>query len=101
MGRAPKNDLRQADTQPKASITIVTDTTDANKWRNYYKLADGLVLGEDSVYASDAIFDCESDGKIRFDDRVTDKIGFFDNNGRIVEPAVYNDASRFKTVWLW
>jgi len=95
-GRAPKNDLRQADTATKASITIVTDTTDANKWRNYYKLADGRVLGEDSVYASDAIFDCESDGKIRFHDRVTDKVGFFDNNGRVVVPAVYNDASRFQ-----
>lgn len=93
---AQQNDLSGADTAAQAHITIVTDTTDPNKWRHYYKLADGRLLGEDSVYASDAIDDCESDGKIRFRDRITDKVGFFDNNGRVVVPALYNDASRFQ-----
>lgn len=93
---AQQNEPVNPDTNAKAGITAVHDTTDPNKWRHYYKLANGRVLGEDSVYVFDATDDCESDGKIRFRDRVTDKVGFFDNNGRVVVPAVYNDASRFQ-----
>jgi len=90
-----RNEVPQV-TDALPSIAVVLDTTDSNKWRHYYKLANGRVLGEDSVYAFDATDDCESDGKIRFRDRVTDKVGFFDNEGRVVVAAVYNDASRFQ-----
>jgi hypothetical protein len=79
----------------QASITAVIDTTDWKNIRSYYKLADGRVVGEDSVYSFDATDDWESDGKIRFRDRVTDKVGFFDNNGKVVVPALYNEANRF------
>ncbi len=48
------------------------------------------------MYVFDATDDSESDGKIRFHDRVTDKVGFFDNSGKVVVPAVYNDASRYQ-----
>lgn len=93
---AQQNHEKRLDLNIKASITVIMDTTDGTRYRHYYKLADGRVVGEDSVYAFDAIDDCESDGKIRFRDRITDKAGFFDNNGKVVIPAVYNDASRFQ-----
>lgn len=93
---AQQNEPVNPDTNVNAGITVVRDTTDSSKLRHYYKLANGRVLGEDSVYVFDATDDCESDGKIRFRDRVTDKVGFFDNDGRVVVPAVYNDASRFQ-----
>ncbi|SDE55206.1 WG containing repeat-containing protein [Dyadobacter soli] len=95
-GLARRKDEKRRDLNVKASITAVMDTTDGTKYLHYYKLANGQVVGQDSIYAFDAIFDCESDGKIRFHDRITDKVGFFDNNGRVVVPAVYNDASRFQ-----
>ncbi|SEJ72082.1 WG containing repeat-containing protein [Dyadobacter sp. SG02] len=93
---AQGNEPAHPDTNSKAGIAIILDTTDSNKWRHYYKLANGRVLGEDSIYAFDATYDCESDGKIRFRDTIRDKVGFFDNNGRVVVPAIYNDASRFQ-----
>lgn len=93
---AQRKDEKHIDLNVKPSITAILDTTDGTKYRSYYKLADGQVVGEDSVYAFDAIDDCESDGKIRFRDRITDKAGFFGNNGKVVIPAVYNDASRFQ-----
>ncbi len=93
---AQQNEPAHADTNAKASITAILDTTDGTQYRHYYKLDNGRVVGEDSVYSFDAIDDCESDGKIRFRDRITDKAGFFDNTGKIVIPAVYNDVSRFQ-----
>jgi len=93
---ARQNGLSASDSSGKASITAILDTTDWKNIRSYYKLANGRVVGEDSVYSFDATDDCESDGKIRFRDRVSDKVGFFDNRGRMVVPAVYNDASRFQ-----
>ncbi|HWV31836.1 MAG TPA: hypothetical protein VN038_19385 [Dyadobacter sp.] len=49
---AQQNQPVNPDTNAKAGITVVRDTTDPNKWRHYYKLANGRVLGEDSVYAT-------------------------------------------------
>lgn len=93
---AQQNELPGTDSGRKASITAILDTTDWKNIRSYYKLANGRVIGEDSVYSFDATDDCEGDGKVRFRDRVSDKVGFFDNNGQVVIPAIYNDASRFQ-----
>ncbi|PSL24748.1 WG repeat-containing protein [Dyadobacter jiangsuensis] len=93
---AQQVDEKRLDSNIKASITAILDTTDGTKYRHYYKLANGRVVGEDSVYAFDATDDCESDGKIRFRDWVANKAGFFDNNGKVVIPAMYNDVSRFQ-----
>ena len=93
--REQGKNIKRPDPNVKASITAVWDTTDWKNLRTYYRLADGRIVGEDSLYSFDATNDCESDGKIRFRDRVTDKVGFFDASGRIVVPAIYNDASPF------
>lgn len=93
---AQRNEEKGLDLNIKSGITAILDTTDGTKYRHYYKLTNRRVVGEDSVYSFDAIDDCESDGKIRFRDRITDKAGFFDNNGKVVVPAIYNDVSRFQ-----
>lgn len=93
---AQRNDPSHHNPAIRKSITAVLDTTDWKNLRSYYKLANGNRVGEDSVYSFDAMDDTESDGKIRFRDRITDKVGFFDNNGRVVVPALYNDANRFQ-----
>jgi hypothetical protein len=59
---------------------------------NYYQLKNGHKVGIDSVYILDYDTPCESEGKIIFRDKKTDKIGFFNADGKIVIPAVYNDA---------
>lgn len=42
------------------------------------------------------MFDCESEGLIRFRDGKQDRIGFFDSLGTVVIPAIYNYASPFR-----
>jgi len=50
---------------------------------------------KDSVYISDMTYDCEQEGTIRFRDPVTDRVGFFGKNRKIIIPAAYNDAKPF------
>ncbi|MCD4744424.1 MAG: WG repeat-containing protein [Desulfobacteraceae bacterium] len=40
--------------------------------------------------------DCEHEEKIRFRDKTTDKVGFFDKNGHKIIPALYSDALPFR-----
>lgn len=61
----------------------------------YYLLKNGKKLAPDSLYVWDMTFDCEQEGKIRFRDPVTDKVGFLDSRGNVVIPANYNDARPF------
>ena len=61
----------------------------------YYLLKNGKKVGIDSVYIFDTEYAKESEGKIKFRDYKTDKVGFFDKNGKIVIPAIYNDAGDF------
>jgi hypothetical protein len=61
----------------------------------YYLLKNGKKLGVDSLYVFDFTLDCENENKIRFRDHKTDKVGFFDQNGKVILPAIYNDASPF------
>ena len=53
------------------------------------------VVVKDSVYVSDMTFDCEQEGTIRFRDPVTDRVGFFGKNRKVIIPAAYNDARPF------
>ncbi|RYG30351.1 MAG: WG repeat-containing protein, partial [Chitinophagaceae bacterium] len=76
------------------NIIGVTEMNDKT-FKNYYLLKDGRVIGEDSLYIFDYTTDCESEGKIMFSDRKNDRVGFFDKNGKVVIPAVYNYASPF------
>ncbi len=76
---------------------IAAVTAEVNdKYVSYYLLKDGGKVGVDSVYMFDFIFDCESEGKILFYDRKTDKVGFFNKDGKVTIPAMYNAATPFR-----
>lgn len=79
---------------PVFEKTNITDKKDYNTTR-YYLLKNGKKVGTDSLYVHDFTLDCESEDKIRFRDHKTDKVGFFDKNGNVKIPAIYNDARRF------
>lgn len=79
----------------KRSIIAVMEQTD-DGFDNYYKLKDGSKIGEDSLYLFDMTPDCESEGYIRFHDRITDKVGMFDGNGKIAIPAEYSVMTPFR-----
>lgn len=61
----------------------------------YYLLKSGRAVGRDSVYLFDYTVDCESEGKIRFQDRRRNRVGFFDAQGRVAIPASYNYVTPF------
>lgn len=61
----------------------------------YYLLKNGNKVGKDSVYIFDTEYAKESEGKIKFREKKTDKVGFFDKNGKVIIPAIYNDAGDF------
>lgn len=61
----------------------------------YYLLKNGKKIGIDSVYYFDTEVTYEREEKIRFRDKKTDRVGFFDKNGKVVIPAIYNDAGDF------
>ncbi len=67
----------------------------------YYLLKNGLKIGLDSVCVREyndvfTGYDCESESKIAFRDKKTSKVGFFDKNGKVIIPAIYNEASPFR-----
>lgn len=66
-----------------------------SKIKQYYLLKNGRQIGVDSLYIFDTTLDCETESKIRFRDYKTDKVGFFDGSGKIVIPAIYDDAKPF------
>lgn len=62
---------------------------------NYYLLKNGSKVGKDSLYINDYYLDSEKEEKIRFQDPLTQKVGFFDANGKVTIPAIYSDAHPF------
>ena len=77
-------------------IIVVSEPADSlNNYQIYYLLKNGLKFGKDSIFNFDNSPDCESEGKIRFHDGKSDKIGFFDENANVTIPAIYNFASPF------
>lgn len=62
---------------------------------SYYLLRSGKKIGVDSLYVWNMTYDCEQEGKIRFRDLQTDKVGFFGKDGKVQIPATYNDARPF------
>ena len=74
------------------NIAAVRDDADG---KAYYLLKNGRKVGLDSLYVSDMTYDCEQEGKIRFRDSKTDRVGFFGSDGKIRVPAKFNDASPF------
>jgi hypothetical protein len=59
----------------------------------YYLTKSGRQFGRDSIYIFDNTPDCESEGFIRFRDKMIDKVGMFNRNGEVVIPAIYNDMT--------
>ncbi|WP_432221338.1 WG repeat-containing protein [Flavobacterium sp. TMP13] len=63
---------------------------------NYYLLKNKQKIALDSVYiSSDYELDCERENKIRFRDKKSRKIGFLNQNGNVIIPALYNYAAPF------
>lgn len=62
---------------------------------SYYLLKDGTRFGKDSLYVFDMTFDCEQEGFIKFIKPKTEKVGMFDEYGKVAIPAVYDDMTRF------
>ncbi len=78
------------------NIIAVMEQIDKNTHESYYLLKNGEKIGKDNIYIWDNTPDCESEEKIRFRDKLTDKVGFFDKNGKIAIPAIYNEALPFR-----
>lgn len=66
------------------------------KNKSYYLLKNGNKVAVDSLYISnDFELDCESENTIRFQSKKTRKIGFLNQNGKVIIPAIYNYAAPF------
>lgn len=66
------------------------------KKESYYLLKNGQKVAIDSLYLSnDFELDCERENTIRFQNKKSHKIGFLDQNGRVIVPAIYDYASPF------
>lgn len=66
-----------------------------NETLKYYLLKNGKKVGKDSLYVGEYFLDCENENRIRFRDPITEKVGFFDENGQVVIPALFNEATSF------
>jgi hypothetical protein len=80
---------------PASKFRNIVAVTEAASYKSYYLLRNGHKVGRDSVYVFDMTYDCEQEGMIRFRDPKGDKVGFLGKDGKVVIPAVYNDAGPF------
>lgn len=78
------------------NIIVVTEQIDSSNYSNYYLLKNGTKIGYDSIYLWDNAADCESEGLIRFRSNKDEMVGFYDKNGTVAIPALYNDALPFR-----
>lgn len=74
---------------------IAVGELQGKNYSTYYLLKDGRKIARDSVYVFDFSFDCESEGKIIFEDRKKDRVGFLNSDGEVIIPAMYNWVSSF------
>ncbi|GGF07163.1 hypothetical protein GCM10011383_17780 [Hymenobacter cavernae] len=77
-------------------FTHIIAVSEAGTHQQYYLLRNGRKVGVDSVYMFDFTFDCEREGKIRFEDRKKNRIGFLNIQGRAIIPAMYNFVTPFQ-----
>jgi hypothetical protein len=88
--------ISQAAGQSKKMNRVqVTAVFDEHMHKSYYILKSGRKFGFDSLYIFDNSFDNLQENKIRFRDNKTDKVGFFNEYGKIIIPALYDDAHPF------
>jgi len=83
-----------------AIIPVIESNTDTG-YNTFYLLRNGREVGHDSLYFWDNVPDCEREGKIRFRDRISDRVGVFDQHGKVVVPPVYNDMTPFNNGLAW
>ncbi|MEZ7508939.1 WG repeat-containing protein [Cloacibacterium sp. Arc13] len=91
----PKFELAMTNSKVFKDVVIVWEYAKNYSGEKYYLNKEGKKFGKDSIYIFDFTFAEESEGKIKFRDSKTDKVGFFDKNGQVVIPAIYNDAGDF------
>lgn len=77
------------------AMVVSSSVAQVNPSGTHYRLKSGKKVRLDSIYVSDMTFDCEQEGKIRFHDPITDKVGFLGSRGQVVIPAKFNDARPF------
>lgn len=75
---------------------IAVSEEEKESWKSYYLTKAGKIVGRDSLYIFDNGPDCENEGFIRFKDPKTDKMGFFNRDGKIVIPADYSDLTKVR-----
>jgi hypothetical protein len=94
----PKEYLLINTTPFKEVIGIIEPIKEKDSTKNtkdYYLNKNGKVFGIDSIYISDFTIDKEQEGYLRFRDRKTQLVGYFNKDGQVVVPALYNEATRF------
>ncbi|MBP7172662.1 MAG: WG repeat-containing protein [Cloacibacterium sp.] len=79
------------------NVIAVQETVSDGKTECYYLNKNGKKFGKDSLYVFDFEYASEKEEKIKFRDPKTDKVGFFDIQGKVVIPAEYNDTTDFNT----
>ncbi|MEO6175168.1 MAG: hypothetical protein ABIP27_08460 [Flavobacterium circumlabens] len=77
-----------------AIIAVAEDVKDT--WKSYYITKNGKIVGRDSMYVYDNGFDCENEGFIRFKDPITDQMGLFNGEGKIIIPAEYSALTKVR-----
>ncbi|MRX37881.1 hypothetical protein GJU43_01200 [Flavobacterium sp. LC2016-23] len=75
---------------------IAVSEKENDNWKSYYLTKTGKIVGRDSLYIFDNGPDCENEGFIRFRDPKTDKMGFFNGDGKIAIPPDYSDLTKLK-----
>lgn len=76
-------------------VIAVSEDLSSGMRQTYYLNKDGKIFGKDSIYIFDFEYASESDGKIKFKDYKSDRVGFFNVDGKVVIPAIYDDACDF------
>lgn len=61
----------------------------------YYLLKNGNQIKNVKMFTYDNSFDCESDGKIRFREKVSGAMGYLNDKGDIAIPPIYNTGEPF------
>lgn len=69
---------------------------DNGTYKSYYLTKSGRIVGNDSLHFFDNGVDCESEGFIRFRDKITDMAGMFNRDGDVVISAEYNELTRVR-----
>jgi hypothetical protein len=77
----------------KFDCIIAVSKEENGKIESYYLTKNSRIVGRDSLYIFDNGPDCESEGFIRFRDKITHKVGLFNSKGDIEIPADYDDLT--------